>query len=79
MSWWNPWETIAILRDSVANYKVMQESYEQRIKKFEFTKKENEREIRMLEAELKAVKAQLAEAVKNDTRDDKGRFTKAKK
>lgn len=79
MSWWNPWETIAILRNNVAHYKVLQESYEEKIKKFEFTKKENEREIRMLEAELKAVKAQLAEAVKNDTRDDKGRFTKAKK
>ena len=79
MSWWNPWETIAILRDSVAHYKVLQDSYEEKIKKFEFTKKENEREIRMLEAELKAAKTALAAAGKNDVRDSKGRFTKAKK
>lgn len=79
MSWWNPWETIAVLRDSVAHYKVLQDSYEQRIKKFEFTQKENEREIRLLEKELKEAKAALAGASKNDTRDSKGRFTKAKK
>lgn len=79
MSWWNPWAEARELRDCVAHYRVLRDSYEEKIKKFEFTKKENEREIRMLEAELKAVKAQLAEAVKNDTRDSKGRFTKAKK
>ena len=49
------------------------------IEKLEFTNKENSREIGLLEAELKATKAALVEASKNDTRDNKGRFTKAKK
>jgi prefoldin subunit 5 len=79
MSWWNPWATIAILKDNVANLQVLREVLEERIKKLEFTKKENEREIRLLEAELKETRSKLAEASKNDTRDTKGRFTKAKK
>lgn len=79
MSWWNPWATIAALKDSVENLRLTVGAYEARIKKLEFTKTENEAEINMLEKALKAVKAQLAEAVKNDTRDSKGRFTKAKK
>jgi predicted nucleic acid-binding Zn-ribbon protein len=49
------------------------------IKGLEFSKKENEREIKLLDKELQTTKAALAEASKNDTRDTKGRFTKAKK
>lgn len=79
MSWWNPWATIATLKDTVENLRLTVGAYEARIKKLEFAKKENEREIKVLEAELKATKAALAEASKNDTRDNKGRFTKAKK
>lgn len=79
MSWWNPWGTIAILKDNVANLHVLRDVLEERIKKLEFTKKENEREIRLLEAELKEMRSKLADASKNDTRDTKGRFTKAKK
>lgn len=79
MSWWNPWATIAALKDSVENLRLTAGAYEARIKKLEFAKKENEREIRLLEKELKEAKAALAEASKNDTRDSKGRFTKAKK
>jgi hypothetical protein len=47
--------------------------------KLRFTIKENEREIKLLSKELQVTKAALAEASKNDTRDTKGRFTKAKK
>jgi uncharacterized coiled-coil protein SlyX len=49
------------------------------IKGLEFTNRENEREIKLLGSALKVAKASLAEASKNDTRDTKGRFTKAKK
>lgn len=49
------------------------------IKELEFSKRENEREIKLLGSALKVAKASLAEASKNDTRDTKGRFTKAKK
>ena len=63
------------------------------LEELEFTKKENERELDLLEfdlAELKDAFAKLhertvglekalAEASKNDTRDGNGRFTKAKK
>jgi predicted nucleic acid-binding Zn-ribbon protein len=49
------------------------------IKGLEFSKRENEREIKLLDKELQTTKAALAEASKNDTRDTKGRFTKAKK
>lgn len=79
MAWYNPWATIAALKDSVENLRLTVGAYEVRLKKLEFTKKENEREIRVLEAELKTTKAALEAARKNDTRDSKGRFTKAKK
>ena len=79
MSWWNPWATIAALKDSVENLRLTVGAYEARIKKLEFTKTENEAEINMLERTLKATKAALEEASKNDKRDTKGRFTKAKK
>ena len=79
MAWYNPWAEIRELRDLATRYEKSYIEAAAMRNKLEFTKKENEREIRMLEAELKAVKAQLAEAVKNDTRDSKGRFTKAKK
>ena len=62
-------------------------------KKLESIKKENERELDLLEFDLGELKEAfaklhertvglekaLAEASKNDTRDGKGRFTKAKK
>jgi cell division protein FtsB len=79
MAWYNPWAVIATLKDNVANLNVVVSKYEEQIKKLEFTKKENEREIKLLEKDLKEAKAALAEASKNDTRDTKGRFTKAKK
>jgi DNA repair ATPase RecN len=63
------------------------------IEELEFTKKENERELDLIEFDLGELKEAfaklhertiglekaLAEASKNDTRDGKGRFTKAKK
>ena len=79
MAWYNPWGTIAALEDTVVILKVVVSKYEEQIKKHEFVKKENEREIKLLEKDLKEAKAALAEASKNDTRDTKGRFTKAKK
>lgn len=78
MAWYNPWAEIRELKYHIAQLQIIVAQYEEWKVKLEFTKKENEREIRMLENELKAAKVALAEAVKNDSRDSKGRFTKAK-
>lgn len=78
MAWYNPWAEARELKSIVAEYRAQVGILDRQIKKLEFSKRENEREIDVLETELKAAKAALAEAVKNDTRDSKGRFTKAK-
>jgi septal ring factor EnvC (AmiA/AmiB activator) len=79
MAWYNPWGEARELRVKLAEAEKTYVKLTKQIKELEFTKKENEREIGLLEKDLKATKAALAEASKNDTRDTKGRFTKAKK
>ena len=79
MAWYNPWAEIRELKGKLAEAEKTYVKLTKQIEKLEFTNKENSREINMLEVELKATKAALAEASKNDTRDNKGRFTKAKK
>ena len=79
MSIFNPWKEARELRAKLAEAEKTYVKLTKQIEKLEFTNKENSREINMLENELKATKAALAEASKNDTRDNKGRFTKAKK
>lgn len=79
MAWYNPWAEIRELKDKLAEAEKTYVKLKKQIDKLEFTKTENEAEIKLLEQSLKATKAALAEASKNDTRDNKGRFTKAKK
>lgn len=77
MLWWNPWARVRELELIQREYQVAEDVLRGRIKKLEFINKENEREIKVLEDSLKEAKATLAQASKNDTRDSKGRFTKA--
>jgi len=79
MSIFNPWGEVRELKARLVEAEKTYVKLAARVKELEFSKKENEREIEVLEADLKAAKAALAEASKNDTRDTKGRFTKAKK
>ena len=79
MAWYNPWGELRELRHSVKVYDELLSSQSKQMEKLRFTQKENEREIKLLEKDLKAAKASLELAQKNDTRDNKGRFTKAKK
>lgn len=79
MSIFNPWKEVRELKAKLAEAEKTYVKLTKQIEKLEFTNKENSREINMLENELKATKAALVEASKNDTRDSKGRFTKAKK
>ena len=100
MTWYNPWAEIRLLK-----FKLLEAEHtyvkltkqikelESAKKKLESIKKENERELDLLEFDLGELKEAfaklhertvglekaLAEASKNDTRDGKGRFTKAKK
>ena len=93
MAWYNPWSKISELKAKLAAAEHTYASLTKQLEELEFTKKENERELDLLEfdlAELKEAFAKLhertvglekalAEASKNDTRDGNGRFTKAKK
>ena len=79
MGIFNPWKEVRELKAKLAEAEKTYVKLTKQIEKLEFANKENSREINMLENELKATKAALVEASKNDTRDDKGRFTKAKK
>lgn len=79
MSIFNPWGEVRVLKAKLAEAEKTYVKLTKQIEKLEFTNKENSREIGLLEAELKTTKAALAEASKNDVRDNKGRFTKAKK
>lgn len=79
MSIFNPWKEVRELKAKLAEAEKTYVKLTKQIEKLEFANKENSREINMLENELKATKAALVEASKNDVRDNKGRFTKAKK
>ena len=79
MGIFNPWKEVRELKAKLAEAEKTYIKLTKQIEKLEFTNKENTREIKMLEAALKSTKAALVEASKNDTRDNKGRFTKAKK
>jgi hypothetical protein len=79
MSIFNPWGEVRDLRHSIKVYDELLGSQSKQMEKLRFTIKENEREIKLLGSALRIAKASLAEASKNDTRDTKGRFTKAKK
>jgi len=72
MSIFNPWGEVRALKARLVEAEKTYVKLTLRVQDLEFTKKENEREINVL-------KASLAEASKNDTRDSTGRFTKAKK
>ena len=72
MAWYNPWAEVRELKVKLAEAEKTYVKLTKQIAKLEFTKTENEAEITLLEAALK-------EASKNDVRDNKGRFTKAKK
>ena len=75
-----PWSTIRRLRDALADAKreatLWEESYERRAQAYDETiRRETELIVRNF-----ALRAQLAEATKNDTRDPKtGRFVKAER
>jgi chromosome segregation ATPase len=93
MAWYNPWGEIAELKAKLAAAEQTYIRLTKHIEELEFTKKENERELDLIEFDLGELKEAfaklhertiglekaLAEASKNDTRDGKGRFTKAKK
>ena len=93
MAWYNPWGEIDELKAKLAAAEPTYVRLTKQIEELEFTKKENERELDLLEFDLGELKEAfaklhertvglekaLAEASKNDTRDGKGRFTKAKK
>ena len=72
MSIFNPWKEVRELKAKLTEAEKTYVKLTKQIAKLEFTKTENEAEITLLEAALK-------EARKNDVRDNKGRFTKAKK
>jgi hypothetical protein len=93
MAWYNPWGEIAELKVKLAAAEQTYIRLTKHIEELEFIKKENERELDLIEFDLGELKEAfaklhertiglekaLAEASKNDTRDGKGRFTKAKK
>ena len=93
MAWYNPWSKISELKAKLAAAEYTYVSLSKQLEELEFTKKENERELDLLEFDLGdlkeafvklhertvSVEKALAEASKNDTRDGKGRFVKAKK
>jgi chromosome segregation ATPase len=93
MAWYNPWGEIDELKAKLAAAEQTYIRLTKHIEELEFTKKENERELDLIEFDLGELKEAfaklhertiglekaLAEASKNDTRDGKGRFTKAKK
>ena len=93
MAWYNPWSKISELKAKLVAAEPTYVRLTKQIGELEFTKKENERELDLLEFDLGdlkeafvklhertvSVEKALAEASKNDTRDGKGRFTKAKK
>jgi chromosome segregation ATPase len=93
MAWYNPWGEITELKVKLAAAEQTYIRLTKHIEELEFTKKENERELDLIEFDLGELKEAfaklhertiglekaLAEASKNDTRDGKGRFTKAKK
>jgi chromosome segregation ATPase len=93
MAWYNPWGEIDELKAKLAAAEQTYIRLMKHIEELEFTKKENERELDLIEFDLGELKEAfaklhertiglekaLAEASKNDTRDGKGRFTKAKK
>lgn len=72
MSIFNPWGEVRELKAKLAEAEKTYVKLTKQIAKLEFIQTENEAEIKLLEAALK-------EAQKNDVRDSKGRFTKAKK
>lgn len=72
MSIFNPWGEVRVLKERLVEAEKTYVKLAKQVKELEFSKNENELEINML-------KASLAEASKNDTRDSTGRFTKAKK
>ena len=93
MPWYNPWGEIDELKAKLVAAEPTYVRLTKQIEELEFTKKENERELDLLEFDLGELKEAfaklhertvglekaLAEASKNDTRDGKGRFVKAKK
>ena len=93
MSWYNPWGEARELRAKLVEAERTYVRLTKHIEELEFTKKENERELDLLESDLGELKGvlqrlqkrtddlekALVEANKNDIRDGKGRFTKAKK
>ena len=93
MAWYNPWGEIDELKAKLAAAEQTHIRLTKHIEKLEFIKRENERELDLIEFDLGELKEAfaklhertvglekaLAEASKNDTRDGKGRFTKAKK
>jgi chromosome segregation ATPase len=93
MAWYNPWGEIDELKAKLAAAEQTYIRLTKHIEELEFTKKENERELDLIEFDLGELKEAfaklhertiglekaLAEASKNDTRDGKGRFTKVKK
>jgi chromosome segregation ATPase len=93
MAWYNPWGEIDELKAKLAAAEQTHIRLTKHIEELEFTKKENERELDLIEFDLGELKEAfaklhertiglekaLAEASKNDTRDGNGRFTKAKK
>ena len=72
MSIFNPWKEVRELKAKLAEAEKTYVKLTKQIAKLEFIQTENEAEIKLLETALK-------EASKNDVRDNKGRFTKAKK
>lgn len=72
MSIFNPWKEVRELKAKLTEAEKTYVKLTKQIAKLEFIQTENEAEIKLLEAALK-------EAQKNDVRDSKGRFTKAKK
>ena len=92
MTWYNPWAEIRDLKFKLLEAEHTYAKLTKQIKELEFTKKENERELDLLESDLGELKGvlqrlqkrtddlekALVEASKNDIRDDKGRFRKAK-
>ena len=93
MTWYNPWAEIRLLKFKLLEAEHTYVKLTKQIKELESIRKENERELDLLEFDLGELKEAfaklhertvglekaLAEASKNDTRDGKGRFTKAKK
>jgi chromosome segregation ATPase len=93
MPWYNPWGEARELRAKLVAAEQTYIRLMKQIKELESIKEENERELDLIEFDLGELKEAfaklhertvglekaLAEASKNDIRDGKGRFTKAKK